>query len=69
MKVYFKNGNGNEQLIGEADNDKRAMKIIKEFCREKGFNIPYIRCWEAPENNRIIVDVSSHTEFFIVEYE
>lgn len=69
MKVYFKNSSGKEILIGEADNDKQAMKIIKGFCRERGFDIPYTRCWEVPEKSRIIVDVSSHTEFFIIEYQ
>lgn len=68
MKVYFQNSNGKEILIGEADNDKQAMKIIKGFCRERGFDIPYTRCWEYPEKDRIVVDVSSHSEFFIIEY-
>lgn len=67
MKVYFKNSSGQERLIGEADNDKQAMKVIRGFCSERDFEIPYVRCWEEPEKNRVIVDVSSHTEFFIIE--
>ena len=67
MKVYFQNSSGKKILIGEANSDKQAMKIIKGFCRERGFNIPYIRCWENIEKRQIIIDVSSHTEFFIIE--
>lgn len=68
MKVYFQNSSGKEIMIGEADNDKQAMKIIKRFCREHGFDIPYTRCCEDTEKKRIIVDVSSWREFFIIEY-
>lgn len=70
MNVYFKSSNGKERLIGTADNDKQAMKTIRNFCDERGFKIPYTRYWTDESNhNRVIVDVSSHTEFFIIEYE
>lgn len=69
MKVYFQNSSGKEILIGEADNDKQAMKIIKGFCRERGFDIPYTRCLEDTEKKRIVVDVSSWKEYFIIELE
>lgn len=70
MKVYFKNSQGKERLIGTTDNDKQAMKIIHNFCDERSFYIPYTRYWTDPNNlNRTIVDVSSHTEFFIIEEE
>lgn len=65
MKVYFKNSKGKEILIGEADNDKQAYKKIRDFCTERGFNIPYMRQWT--QDNRTFVDVSSWSEFFIIE--
>ena len=39
MKVYFKNSKGNEILIGEAEDDNRAFKIIEKFCHERNFMI------------------------------
>lgn len=68
MKVYFLNSKGKEILIGEAEDNNEAYKIIKNFCRERSFKIPYMRCWKQPNSdNRTIYDVGSHTEFFIVE--
>lgn len=66
MRVYFKNSKGNEILIGEADDDGSAMRIIKRFCRERSFEIPYMRCWQ--KENRTFVDVGSHVELFVVEH-
>lgn len=65
MKVYFQNGNRKERLIGEADDRKQAMKIIRNFCDERGFYIPYTRSWA--DGNRIYVDVGSWSEKFIIE--
>lgn len=67
MKVYFQNSSGKEIQIGEADNDKQAMKIIKNFCAEREFTIPYSRMWV--DGNRTYVDVGSHFEFFILDME
>lgn len=65
MKVYFQNGQGKERLIGEADNDKQAMKVIHDFCNERSFYIPYTRTWQR-EDGATVIDVSSHCEFFII---
>lgn len=66
MKVYFQNSKGNEILIGETNDNDDATRIIKRFCRERSFKIPYMRCWK--EENRTFVDVGSHVEFFIIEH-
>ena len=39
MKVYFENSKKKEIFIGDADDDRQAMKIIKNFCSERGFEI------------------------------
>lgn len=68
MKVYFKNSKGNEILIGEAEDDNRAFKIIEKFCHERNFKIYYTRAWNDPDNNnRKIYDVGDHFSFFIVD--
>lgn len=68
MKVYFQNSKGNEILIGETSDSEEATRVIKKFCRERSFKIPYMKHWVDPDNeNRTIVDVSSHVEFFVIE--
>lgn len=68
MKVYFENSKKKEIFIGDADDDRQAMKIIKNFCSERGFEIYYTRMWIDGDNeNRTHVDVGSHTEFFIID--
>lgn len=69
MKVYFQNSSGKEIQIGEAEGDKQAMKIIKNFCAERGFGIPYSRMWQNEDGTRTYVDVGSHFEFFILDME
>lgn len=69
MKVYFKNSNGKEILKGKTDNDDDAIKIIDDFCDERGFHVYYKRFWTDPYNyRRTICDYGSHNEFFIIEY-
>lgn len=65
MNVYFKNSNGKEILIGHAEDDNEAMKVIKKFCDERSFNIHYTRWWNR--DGRKIVDVGSWSENFIIE--
>lgn len=68
MKVYFKNSNGKEMLIGNATNNDEAYGIIKKFCSERDFTIYYTRQWVDSDNlKRTWYDVGSHTEFFIIE--
>ena len=70
MKVYFRNMNGKEILLGQSDDDKQAMKIIDDFCLERSFNAKkYMRFWVDPDNDkRTICDFGSWNEFFIIEH-
>lgn len=65
MKVLFINRDKKEILIANVDNEDDATKAIKDFCCERDFNIPYMRCWQ--KDNRTFIDVGSHTELFAVE--
>lgn len=67
MNVYFQNYSGKHIRVGKADDEKKAMKIIQNFCDERGFNIPYIRSWVS--DGRKFFDVGSHSEFFFIEYD
>lgn len=68
MKVYFKNSSGKEMLIGNVTNNDESMKVINEFCDERGFKIYYTRMWTDGDNqNRTWIDVGDHLCFFIIE--
>ena len=68
MKVYFRNSNGKKILIGNAKDNDEAMKVINEFCDERGFKIYYTRMWIDGDNqNRTWIDVGDHLCFFLIE--
>ena len=64
MKVYFENSWGKKREIGQANNEKEAFKIIKDFLSAHNFTSYYTRYWE--ENGYLKIDVGSHTEFFYI---
>lgn len=66
MKVYFENSQGIERVIGFANNEQWAYRIINEFCAERKFTIHYMRSWKD-ERGRTVVDVGSWSEFFYIE--
>lgn len=62
MNLYFQNSHGQEWLIAQPVNVKEYYREINKFLDDHNF---YIRMFE--EDGRIIFDVGSHTEFFIVD--
>ena len=65
MKLFFKNGKGEERVIAEPSNREEVNNEINKFLDEHNFKSYYTRVWEA--DGRLILDVGSHTEFFILE--
>ena len=65
MKLFFKNGKGEERVIAEPLNREEVNNEINKFLDEHNFKSYYTRVWEA--DGRLILDVGSHTEFFILE--
>ena len=65
MKLYFQNSHGVERLIAELLNKQEVNKEINKFLDDHNFKSYYTRVWE--EDGRLIFDVGSHTEFFILE--
>lgn len=63
-KLYFEDRYERRRLIGEPNNDAESWQIIKAFCEERNFHIPYVRTWTT-ENGEKWYDVSSHSEFFV----
>ena len=65
MKLFFQNSKGEERLIAEPANREEVNKEINKFLEDHNFKSYYVRAWEA--DGRLILDVGSHTEFFILE--
>ena len=51
--------------MAEPSNREEVNKEIDKFLDDHNFKSYYTRVWE--ENGRLIFDVGSHTEFFILE--
>lgn len=65
MKLKFQSSNGNERVIAEVNDVNEALHEINKFLDEHNFKSYYTRTWH--ENNRVIMDVGSWSEFFILE--
>ena len=65
VKLIFQNSRGEERVIAEPSNREEVNKEINKFLDDHNFKSYYTRVWE--ENGRLIFDVGSHTEFFILE--
>lgn len=60
LKVIF--DNGEDRLIGTADNQEEAYKIINDFLDQHNYKSYYWRI--SPYEDYTWIDVGSHTEFF-----
>ena len=65
VKLIFQNSRGEERVIAEPSNREEVNKEINKFLDDNNFKSYYTRVWE--ENGRLVFDVGSHTEFFILE--
>ena len=71
--LSFKDGYGKTREIAKIDSEGKSaqeisrliFKEIHAFCDERGFRIYYSRMWNT-ENNSTMIDVGSHSEFFVV---
>lgn len=66
MKLYFENSRGQRRLIAEPETENGAIEFIHAFCEERNFKIYYTRTWRDPDGLKWY-DVSSHTEFFVLD--
>lgn len=64
MKLYFKDCEGKEEFIAECETVNATHKEIKKFLDKCEYVSPYMRSWGNEED--IVIDVGSHSEFFIV---
>lgn len=61
--LYFKNSWGDYRLIAENVDWETALKLKNEFLEAHNFKSYYMRTWEVSEGT--MMDVGSHTEFFL----
>ena len=75
MNLIFRNSYGKERIIGNPKNREEMVESINAFVDEcnakrtdgKPFKIYYMRMWK--EENRMKLDIGSHSEFMFVELE
>ena len=65
LKLIFQNSRGEERVIVEPSNREEVNKEINKFLYDHNFKSYYTRVWE--DNGRLIFDIGSHTEFFLLE--
>ena len=63
IKVLFENSYGDRREIGTAETFDFAYDIVKKFCSDHSFDIPYFRV-STLDSGEIWLDVGSHSEFF-----
>lgn len=67
LKLYFKNGNGVDNFVADLEKFSGFFDVIKQDIHERNpdYKIPYYRTW-ASGDNEIMIDVGSHTEFYVL---
>jgi hypothetical protein len=65
LKLYFLSSRGEERLIAECETVQEAHKEIDKFLDEHNFKSYYTRSWSDEEG--IMIDVGSHSEFFVIK--
>lgn len=68
MKLIFQNSRQEERLLAECSTLEEIHNEINKFLYEHNFKSYYTRVMPDGDNpNRVILDVGSYTEFFIVD--
>ena len=66
LNVIFKNCKGQLRIIGTAETNDEAFKVINDFLTDHNYKTYYKRTWKT-DNKTTVVDVGSHTEFFYIQ--
>lgn len=65
MILYFENSKGVRRVISNPFTIQDMWDDINAFANERNYTIPYTRINFG--NDELVIDVGSHTEFFIVK--
>ena len=64
--VMFENFKGQKRIIGTAETNDKAFKVINDFLADHKYKSYYQRTWKKDDKTTVI-DVGSHTEFFYIQ--
>ena len=62
----FENSKSQKRIIGTAETNDEAFKVINDFLTDHNYKSYYTRTWKKDDKTTII-DVGSHTEFFYIQ--
>lgn len=67
LKLYFNNANDENKFVADLEKFSDFFDTIEKDIHKRNprYNIPYYRTWI--ENGDMMVDVGSHTEFYILK--
>ena len=66
VNVIFENSKGKKRIIGTAEDQKAAFKVINDFLAEHNYKSYYKRTWKI-DDKTMAVDVGSWTERFYIQ--
>ena len=66
LNVIFENSKSQLRIIGTAETNDEAFKVINDFLTDHNYKSYYTRTWKK-DDKTTVVDVGSHTEFFYIQ--
>ena len=66
LNVLFENSKGQLRIIGTADTQETAFKVIDDFLADHNYKSYYKRTWNI-DDKTTCVDVGSWSERFIIQ--
>ena len=66
LNVMFENSKSQKRIIGTAETNDEAFKVINDFLTDHNYKSYYQRIWKKDDKTTVI-DVGSHTEFFYIQ--
>ena len=66
LNVMFENSKSQKRIIGTAETNDEAFKVINDFLTDHNYKSYYTRTWKK-DDKTTVVDVGSHTEFFYIQ--
>ena len=66
LNVMFENSRKQKRIIGTADTQETAFKVIDDFLADHNYKSYYKRTWNA-DDKTTCVDVGSWSERFIIQ--
>ena len=65
LNVMFENSKSQKRIIGTAETNDEAFKVINDFLTDHNYKAYYQRTWKK-DDKTTLVDVGSHTECFYI---